>query len=147
MVKGTSEPVRFSGTTRITSGIISAALCMITWSPIRISFSLIKSWLCNVTRLTFVPDTNTDSNSPVGVRTPVRPTLIVMSLRIVSTSSGGYLYAVAHLGSFAVLPSTSWSSKLLTLITIPSVSYGNSWRFSPQYSIASITSSIVLHTR
>ena len=26
MVKGTSEPVRFSGTTRITSGIISAAL-------------------------------------------------------------------------------------------------------------------------
>ena len=43
IVKGTSEPVRFSGTTRITSGMISAALCMITWSPIRMSFSLIKS--------------------------------------------------------------------------------------------------------
>ena len=26
MVKGTSEPLRFSGTTRMTSGIISAAL-------------------------------------------------------------------------------------------------------------------------
>ena len=73
----------------------------------RISFSLIKSSLCNVARDTLVPDTNTDSNSAVGVNTPVRPTLIVISFTIVSTSSGGYLNAVAHFGSFAVVPKVS----------------------------------------
>ena len=43
-----------------------------------------KSWLCSVARLTVVPAKNTGSNTPVGVKTPVRPTATSMSRSVVS---------------------------------------------------------------
>jgi len=47
--------------------------------------------LCKVARLTVVPARETGENIPVGVRTPVLPTFISISRRVVSFSSGGYL--------------------------------------------------------
>ena len=86
-----SSPVRFSGTTRSTSGMISAALLMITWSPIRMSRSLMKSSLWRVARLMVLPESRTGRSTAVGVSTPVRPTWITMSSSRVSACSGGNL--------------------------------------------------------
>ena len=94
-------------TTETTSGMISPAFRIMTREPMRISFSVMKSWFGSVARLTVVPAKNTGSNSPVGVKTPVRPTATSMSRSVVSFSSGGYLYASAQRGNFAVLPSAS----------------------------------------
>ena len=47
--------------------------------------------LCRVARATVLPARNTGSNTAVGVSTPVRPTPISMSSRVVSCCSGGYL--------------------------------------------------------
>lgn len=44
---------------------------------------------------------------PTGVNAPVLPTLISISRSLVSFSSGGYLYASAHLGNLAVAPNNS----------------------------------------
>ena len=53
-------------TTFKTSGIISPAFRTSRVSPIQISFSVIKSWLCRVARLTEVPARVTLSKTAVG---------------------------------------------------------------------------------
>ena len=96
-----------------------------------------------VARLTVVPANVTGANTPVGVRTPVRPTFTSISSNVVSFSSGGYLKASAHRGNLAVLPRVSRWLRSLTLMTAPSISKGNSSRFSPMAATWSTASSMV----
>ena len=58
-----------------------------------------------------------------------------MSFNLVKTSSAGNLYAVAHFGYLAVYPNSSCILISLTLITTPSISYGNLLLFSVMSSI------------
>ena len=67
-----------------------------------------------------------------------------MSFKIVSFCSGGYLYAIAHLGVLNVFPIFSLRARLSTFTTAPSIPNVNWSRFSPISLIASIASSIVL---
>ena len=120
---GNSNGTAFSACslTERTSGIISPAFLIITVSPTQIPFSSIKSLLWSVARLTVVPARSTGSKLPTGVSTPVLPTLISILRSLVGFSSGGYLYASAHLGYFAVLPRSRRLAKLSTLTTAPSI--------------------------
>ena len=93
------------------------------------------------------PCTKTGSKLATGVILPVLPTWNVTSFNLVLTSSGGNLYAIAHLGYFAVTPISSCISILSTFNTIPSISYGRFGLFSPISLIYSKTSYIVLHKR
>ena len=106
-----------------------------------------KSWLCKVARLTVVPANVTGANTPVGVRTPVRPTFTSISSNVVSFSSGGYLKASAHRGNLAVLPSSSRWEKSLTFTTAPSMGKENSPRLPPISSIKPSTSSMLEEVR
>ena len=54
---------------------------------------------------TVEPATFTGSINAKGVIRPVRPTLTRISSNFVTTSSGAYLYAIAHLGAREVNPS------------------------------------------
>ena len=56
-----------------------------------ISFSFIKSSLCNVVLDILEPATFTVSNIAIGVIAPVRPTWHIISITFVSFFSGGYL--------------------------------------------------------
>src|SRR5687768_2270251 len=68
-----------------------------------------------------------------------------MPFNLVLVLSALYLYAMAHLGLFAVKPSRSCCSRLFTLMTTPSVSRGSSWRFSSHSLMYSMTSLIDSH--
>ena len=85
----------------MTSGIMSPAFLITTLSPIRISFSCIRSSLCKALE-TVVPATLTGSSIAVGVTTPVLPILSSISNKSVMTSSAGNLYAIAQRGDFCV---------------------------------------------
>ena len=61
-----------------------------------------KSALFKVARETVLPDTITGSITAFGVIIPVLPTVKIISLNLVVTISAGNLYAIAHLGVFAV---------------------------------------------
>ena len=74
MLNTTSFPVRFSFFTSTISGITSPAFWMTTVSPIRKSFSFIKSSLCKVVLEMVEPATLTGSKIAIGVITPVLPT-------------------------------------------------------------------------
>ena len=65
-----------------------------------------------------------------GVSVPVRPTYGTMSSIVVSTCSGGNLYAMAHRGARLTMPRRSCWSNRSTLTTTPSVSYGSACRAS-----------------
>ena len=67
-----------------------------------------------------------------------------MSFNIVSFCSGGYLYAIAHLGVFAVVPNISLNFKLSTFITAPSIPNVSVSLISPIFFIAFFTSSKLL---
>ena len=127
--------------------MISPALRSTTRLPTRMSFSVMKSWLCKVARLTVVPANVTGANTPVGVRTPVRPTFTSISSNVVSFSSGGYLKASAHRGNLAVLPSSSRWEKSLTFTTAPSMGKENSPRLPPISSMKPSTSSMLEEVR
>ncbi len=71
--------------------MISPALRMRMVSPIRRSFSVMKSWLWRVALVTVVPASRTGRTTALGVRTPVRPTWTTMSSTTVGLFSGGYL--------------------------------------------------------
>ena len=86
----------------MTSGIMSPAFLITTLSPIRISFSCIRSSLCKEALETVVPATLTGSSIAVGVTTPVLPILSSISNKSVMTSSAGNLYAIAQRGDFCV---------------------------------------------
>ena len=79
---------RLSVMTLTTEGMISPAFSMTTVSSRRMSLRWISSSLWRVARETVVPETKTGSSSATGVRTPVRPTWMVMSRRMVSICSG-----------------------------------------------------------
>ena len=59
--------------------MISPALRISTVSPIRISFSAMKSWLCSVAFVTVVPARRTGATTAFGVSTPVLPTWMTIS--------------------------------------------------------------------
>ena len=82
------------------------------------------------------PATLTGSNIAIGVMTPVLPTWQMISFKIVSFFSGGYLYATAHLGTFMVEPNISLKCKSSTLITAPSIPNVKFSLSSPIFSIA-----------
>ena len=71
--------------------MISPALRTSTVSPMRTSFSAIKSWLWRVALVTVVPASRTGSRAALGVSTPVRPTWMTMSTTLEGFTSGGYL--------------------------------------------------------
>ena len=112
---------RSSGSTRTTSGIISPALRTTMVSPRCRSSSAIRSALWRVARLTLVPAKATGSNSATGVITPVRPTCTTTRSRRLGASSAGNFRAIAQRGDFWVKPASSWSTKLLSFTTTPSV--------------------------
>ena len=85
------------------------------------------------------------SNIARGVIAPVLPTWHIISFTIVSFFSGGYLYAIAHLGTLNVVPKNSLCSKLSTFTTAPSIPKLKNSLSSPILLIAFITSSILLH--
>ncbi len=137
-------PSHFFSLTQSTSGIISPAFLTVIVSPMLMFFSLIKSWLWSVARLTVVPARCMLSNIAVGVNTPVLPTAISMSFSVVCFSSGGYLKATAHFGYLAVEPKISRCEKSSTLITAPSISNSRLPRSSPIRSISVKASSMLL---
>ncbi len=112
---------RFCLMTLTTEGMISPAFSMMTVSPRRMSLRWISSSLWSVARATVDPEMNTGSSSATGVRTPVRPTWMVMRRSFVSICSGQNLYAHAHFGNLDVAPSWVWSESWFTLMTAPSV--------------------------
>ena len=57
----------------------------------RMSFSVMKSWLCRVALVTVVPASRTGVSTAFGVSTPVRPTWTTMSVTAAYFFSGGYL--------------------------------------------------------
>ena len=57
-----------------------------------------------------------------GVTLPVLPTLTSMSSNFVRTTSGGYLYATAHLGVLDVAPRFFCVFMSFTFTTTPSIS-------------------------
>ena len=71
--------------------MISPALRTSTVSPMRMSLSEIKSWLCSVALVTVVPASRTGSSTALGVSTPVRPTCTTISMSREGFTSGGYL--------------------------------------------------------
>jgi hypothetical protein len=91
-------------------------------SPTRTSLRATSSALCRVARAIVEPATSTGSNDASGVSAPVRPTCTEMSRSTVVFSSGGNLKAIAHLGAFAVKPSSSCTAKESTFTTTPSIS-------------------------
>ena len=100
--------------------------------------------MCNVVFEIVEPATCTGSNIARGVITPVLPTLHTISINFVSFFSGGYLYAICHLGLFAVVPSISLNAKSSTFITAPSIPNVKLSLSCPIFSIAFFTSSGVL---
>ena len=126
ITKARSVPVRFSTTGPRTSGITSPALRITTVSPIKTPLRTISSALCKVAFVTVEPATFTGSMYANGVTLPVRPTLTLISSKTVVTSSGGYLYAIAHLGAREVKPNCCCCDKESTLITTPSISCSTS---------------------
>ena len=89
------------------------------------------------------PATFTGSKTAIGVMTPVLPTWQIISFKMVSFFSGGYLYATAHLGVLAVVPKISLNFKLSTLTTAPSIPNVRFSLSSPIFSIAFSTSCIL----
>ena len=104
--------------------MISPAFCTSTVSPMRMSFSVMKSWLWRVALVTVVPASRTGESTALGVSTPVRPTWTTMFSTVENFFSGGYLNATAHLGNLAVEPSRSRSARWSILMTAPSMSKG-----------------------
>ena len=80
---------------------------------------------------TSLPATVTGSTWAYGVTRPVRPTPTLMSMSLVLTSSGAYLYAMAQRGARAVEPRRPWRRISSSLMTAPSISCSTVWRFSP----------------
>ena len=146
ILNSTSLPSRLSVLALTTSGMMSPALRTTTTSPSIIPLSRIKSRLWSVARLTVVPASLTGARTAVGVRTPVLPTAIVISSSRVSFSSGGNLYATAHLGVLVPSPSVTRSESLFIFITTPSISYARESRIAPSFSIWAIISSALWTT-
>ena len=90
------------------------------------------------------PATFTGSNIAIGVMTPVLPTWQIISFNFVSFFSGGYLYAIAHLGVLAVVPKISLKSNSSTFTTAPSIPNVNFSLSFPIFSIAFFISFISL---
>ena len=65
-----------------------------------------------------------------GVKTPVRPTWIVISRSVVIARAAGNLYATSHRGLFARLPMRSCVAMSFTFSTSPSISNGISGRIN-----------------
>ncbi len=100
-------------------------------SPIRTPLRTTSCSLCSVAIDTVEPATLTGAITANGVTRPVRPTLTSMSSSRVRTTSGGYLYAIAHRGAREVEPSRPWVARSSTLTTTPSISCSTSCRCSP----------------
>ena len=110
----------------------SPALRSTTVSPISTPLRTTSCALCRVAMLDRRRRRpSTGSITPNGVTRPVRPTLTRMSSSLVLTSSGGYLYAIAHRGARQVEPSRRCSATSSTLTTTPSISCSTSCRCSP----------------
>ncbi len=94
-----SLPSRSDSTGPTTSGMTSPAFRNTTVSPMSSPFRTTSKALCSVALSTVEPATRTGSITAKGVTRPVRPTCTSMSRSFVFTSSGGNLYATAHLGT------------------------------------------------
>ena len=125
-----SLPVLRSTTGPRISGITSPAFLSTTTSPIKTPLRSTSSTLCSVAFVTVEPATRTGSINPNGVTLPVRPTLTRISMSFVVTSSGGYLYAIAHLGAREVEPIACCAARSFTFTTTPSISCSTSCRCS-----------------
>ncbi len=147
MTNSRSVPSRSSTTGPSTSGMTSPALRSTTVSPMSTPLAFTTCWLCSVAWRTSDPATSTFSMTANGVARPVRPTLTTMSRSVVLTSSGGYLYAVAHRGARLVAPSSSWSPRSSTLTTMPSIWCSTSARCAPCRRTNSVTSEMSSNTR
>ena len=102
-----------------------------TVSPMSTPLRLTSWALWRVAIDTVDPATVTGSMTPNGVTRPVRPTLTWMSSRVVLTSSGGYLNAIAQRGAREVLPRRRCTVISSTLTTTPSISCSTLCRRSP----------------
>ena len=92
-------------------GITSPALSTVTVSPILISFLSISSSLCNVAFETNTPPMLIGFIFATGVNAPVLPIWISIFLITETPLLDENLWAIAHLGAFATLPSLFWSLK------------------------------------
>ena len=120
--KTPSDPFLRLSTGATTSGMTSPARWTITVSPTRRSLRRISSSLCRVALLTLAPPTTTGSSTATGVRTPVRPTWIIISRSWVVAWVGGNLYATTQRGARALTPRRSCRFTRSSLITTPSIS-------------------------
>ena len=93
----------------------SPALSIVTVSPNLISFLLISSSLCKVALETLTPPILTVSIFATGVSAPVLPIwmsiLKIFEIALLDEN----LWAIAHLGALATLPSLFCSFKSFTL--------------------------------
>ena len=120
------------GITRTICGITSPARRTMTVSPIRTPKRIISSALWSVALVTVTPPTKSAFKLATGVIEPVRPTWKVTSSKVVMSSSGGYLYALAQRGAREMKPNFFCFSTSLTLITTPSMPNFKLSRFSPR---------------
>ena len=119
------------GITFTICGITSPARRTTTISPMRTPRRVISSALCKVALVTVTPPTNNAFNAATGVIAPVRPTWKLTSSKVVMSSSGGYLYALAQRGARLTKPNFFCIATSLTLKTAPSIPNGKSSRASP----------------
>ncbi len=109
-------------------GITPPDLRTTTVSPTCSPKSRMKSSLCSVARLTVLPSIRRGARCASGASFPVRPTFTLMASRVVSTSSTGNLYAMAHLGARLVKPASSCRRSGSSFRTVPSASNSKVWR-------------------
>ncbi len=124
--------LRLESTGPTTSGITSPARRTITASFSRTSLRRTSSSLCSVAVVIVTPATCTGSSRAKGVTMPVRPVWTSIFRSSVVRSSGGNLYAIAHLGAWLVAPSSCCSATWSTLITEPSISQSTLCRSASQ---------------
>ena len=96
-------------------GITSPALSTVTKSPILISFRIISSSLCKDALDTCTPPILIGLIFATGVKAPVLPIWISISLIWDTALFEENLCATAHLGALATFPNLFWRSKSLTL--------------------------------
>ena len=91
ITNGRSSPVRSWVSGPTTWGMTSPARCTMTLSPIIRPLRARSSWLWRVARRTVAPPTDTGSSSANGTSAPVRPTLTMMLLSVVTAVVGANL--------------------------------------------------------
>ena len=97
----------------------------------------------SVALLTVAPASSIGSICAIGVTLPVLPTFHSTDKSLLVNSCGANLKAIAHLGNFAVKPSSSLCFRSFSFITSPSIKISNfAFTLSTLFAISSISAAV-----